>query len=427
MSVGLILMILSLIMVFILRVPIALGMISSSVIYFLYTGQNVGLVASKILDVFYSNYTIMAVPLFIFTAKIMNSGKVTDIIFQFANGLVGKYRGGTGHVNIIASVIFSGMTGSAIADASGLGLMEIEAMKKDGYDADFSCALTAASATIGPIFPPSIPLVVYAMLSGASIGSLFMGGMIPGLMIGVFLMWYVSYISKKRNYPYGAKLSRKEFALFTVKALPALMTPVILLGGIYSGVVTPTEAGSIAALYALIISVFVYRVLGLKDFGILLVDTAKSTAIVGIIVGAAATFSYVVAIEQIPAALSELVLGVTDNKYVFLLMVNVLFLILGMFIDTSVITLVFIPIILPLVSLLGIDLVHFGVLITLNMMIGLSTPPFGMLLFITAGVGKTPLGGVIREAIPMILVMLVVLLAVTFIPGLVLWLPSVMS
>ena len=426
MSTGLIIMILSLVMVFILRVPIALGMISSAVVYFVYTGQNVGLVASKILDIFYSNYTIMAVPLFIFTAKIMNSGKITDIIFKFANGLVGKYRGGTGHVNIIASIIFSGMTGSAIADASGLGLMEIEAMKKDGYDESFSCALTAASATIGPIFPPSIPLVVYAMLSGASIGALFMGGMLPGLMIGIFLMWYVSYISKKRNYPYGTKLNKKEFISFTIKAIPALITPIILLGGIYSGVVTPTEAGSIAALYSLIISVVVYRVLGLKDFGILLMETAKSTAIVGIIVGAAATFSYVVSIEQIPQALSSLILGVTDNKYVFLMIINVLFLILGMFIDTSVITLVFIPIILPIVSTLGIDLVHFGVMITLNMMIGLSTPPFGMLLFITAGVAKVPLKGVIKEAIPMIGVMLLVLLAVTFIPGIVLWLPSIL-
>lgn len=426
MSMGLIIMILSLVMVFILRVPIALGMISSAVVYFVYTGQNVGLVASKILDIFYSNYTIMAVPLFIFTAKIMNSGKITDIIFKFANGLVGKYRGGTGHVNIIASIIFSGMTGSAIADASGLGLMEIEAMKKDGYDESFSCALTAASATIGPIFPPSIPLVVYAMLSGASIGALFMGGMLPGLMIGIFLMWYVSYISKKRNYPYGAKLNKKEFISFTIKAIPALITPIILLGGIYSGVVTPTEAGSIAALYSLIISVVVYRVLGLKDFGILLMETAKSTAIVGIIVGAAATFSYVVSIEQIPQVLSSLILGVTDNKYIFLIIINVLFLMLGMFIDTSVITLVFIPIILPIVSTLGIDLVHFGVMITLNMMIGLSTPPFGMLLFITAGVAKAPLKGVIKEAVPMIGVMLLVLLAVTFIPGIVLWLPSIL-
>ena len=426
MSMGLIIMLLSLVMVFVLRIPIALGMISSSVVYFVYTGQNVGLVASKILDVFYSNYTIMAVPLFIFTAKIMNTGKITDIIFKFANGLVGKYRGGTGHVNIIASIIFSGMTGSAIADASGLGLMEIEAMKKDGYDESFSCALTAASATIGPIFPPSIPLVVYAMLSGASIGALFMGGMLPGLMIGIFLMWYVSYISKKRNYPHGERLSRREFMKFTVKALPALVTPVILLGGIYTGVVTPTEAGSLAALYSLIISVVVYRVLGIKDFIKLLIETAKSTAIVGIIVGAAATFSYIVSVEQIPQALSGLILGVTDNKYIFLMIINVLFLILGMFIDTSVITLVFIPIILPIVTTLGIDLVHFGVMITLNMMIGLSTPPFGMLLFITAGVAKAPLKGVIDEAIPMIGVMLLVLLAVTFIPGIVLWLPGIL-
>ena len=197
--------------VFILRVPIALGMISAAVGYFVLTGQPTGIVASKVFNIFYTNYTIIAVPLFIFTAQIMNSGKVTEIIFKFANGLLGRFRGGTGHVNVLASIIFSGMTGSAIADASGLGLMEIEAMKKDGYDAEFSCAVTAASATMGPVFPPSIPLVIYAMLSGSSIGALFLGGMVPGIMIGIFLMVYIAVIAKRRKYPYGVKNGRTGF------------------------------------------------------------------------------------------------------------------------------------------------------------------------------------------------------------------------
>ncbi|QEN06724.1 TRAP transporter large permease [Oceanispirochaeta crateris] len=415
-----------LIIVFVLRIPIAIGMVSASVSYFLYVGQDLSMVTSKVLDVFYSQYTIMAVPLFIFTARIMNSGKVTNIIFEFANGLVGRFRGGTGHVNVIASIIFSGMTGSAIADASGLGLMEIESMKDEGYDADFSCAVTAASATIGPVFPPSIPMIVYSMLSGASIGALFLGGMIPGLMIGVALMIYIAFIATKRNYPYGVKKSLREFCKFSVMATPALLTPVILLGGIYTGVITPTEAGALASAYAIIISVFVYKVLGFNELKQVILDTAKSTGIVGIIVGSAATFSYIVAIEHIPEIFGNILLGVTTNKYILLLIINGIFLLLGMFIDTSIITLVFIPMILPLVTELGIDLVHFGVMITLNMMIGLSTPPFGMLLFIVSGVSKTPLEGIIKEVIPMVFVMIIVLFLVTFIPEIVLILPRLL-
>lgn len=412
--------------VFILRIPIAIGMVSASVSYFLYVGQDLSMVTSKVLDVFYSQYTIMAVPLFIFTARIMNSGKITNLIFEFANGLVGRFRGGTGHVNVIASIIFSGMTGSAIADASGLGLMEIESMKEDGYDAEFSCAVTAASATIGPVFPPSIPMVVYSMLSGASIGALFMGGMIPGLMIGIALMIYIGIVATKRNFPYGVKKSLSEFLRFTFKATPALLTPVILLGGIYTGVITPTEAGALASAYAIVISVFVYKVLGFKELKQVLLDTAKSTGIVGIIVGSAATFSYIVAIEHIPEIFANLLLGLTSNKYILLLIINLIFLLLGMFIDTSIITLVFIPMILPLVTQLGIDLVHFGVMITLNMMIGLSTPPFGMLLFIVSGLSKTPLEGVIKEVLPMVFAMLIVLFLVTFIPDIVLFLPELL-
>jgi tripartite ATP-independent transporter DctM subunit len=424
MDLSLLIPILTLVIVFILRVPIALGMISAAVFYFLYTGQPLGMIASKMTNVFYENYTIIAVPLFIFTAKIMNSGKVTEIIFKFANGLVGRFRGGTGHVNVLASVIFSGMTGSAIADASGLGLMEIQAMKEDGYDAEFSCAVTAASATMGPVFPPSIPLVIYAMLSGSSVGALFLGGMIPGLMIGLFLMFYIAYIAKKRKYPYGAKMAKKAFFIFTFKALPALLTPVILLGGIYTGVMTPTEAGAVAAFYAILISFFVYRVLGFKSLGNIIVETATSTAVVGIIVGGAAVFSYIVTIEHVPEMLSTLLLSITENKFIFLIIVNILFLFLGMFIDTSVIMLVFIPMIIPLATTLGVDLVHLGIVITLNMMIGLSTPPFGMLLFIVSGISKTPLKGVIKETLPMVYVMLAVLLIITFIPQIVMFLPN---
>jgi tripartite ATP-independent transporter DctM subunit len=329
-----------------------------------------------------------------------------------------------GHVNVIASLIFSGMTGSAVADAAGLGLMEIEAMRKHGYDDGFSCAITAASATIGPIFPPSIPLVFYSMLSGASIGALFMGGMVPGILLAVALMGYVAYIAHKRGYPMGKKYTLKMFLLILLKSFPALLTPIILLGGIYTGFVTPTEAGALAGFWALLISFFVYRVMGPKKLFIVLCDTVKAIGVVSIIVAASFSFSYIISIEHIPNLFTNLILGLTDNKYIFLLIVNLLFLVLGMFIDVMTITVVFIPIVLPVVNALGIDLVHFGVVVVLNMMIGLSTPPVGGLLFVVSGVSKTPLAKVIKESLPMVLVMIGVLFLITYIPDLVLFVPA---
>jgi tripartite ATP-independent transporter DctM subunit len=372
-------------------------------------------------------FILIAVPLFVFAAKVMNTGAVTEKIFRFANNLVGRWRGGMGHVNVVASIIFSGMTGSAVADASGLGIMEIEAMRKHGYDDSFSCAITAASATIGPIFPPSIPMIFYAMLSGASIGKLFIGGMIPGILIGLALMAYIAFIAQKRNYPRGERYTFKQFVKNTIIAFPALMTPVILLGGIYTGVVTPTEAGALAGIYALLISVLIYRSLGIKQLLDVIIDTAKTTGVLTVIVGAAFSFSYIVALEHIPGLFSNLLLSITSNKYVLLLVINILFIILGMFIDTMAITLVFIPMVLPLVKMLGIDLVHFGVVIVLNMMIGLSTPPFGMLLFIVSGISGTPLKSIIKEIFPMLLVLIGVLFLITYIPGIVLFLPGTMK
>jgi len=429
MNIPLIVFLLCFILTFVLRLPIALGMLMSSIFYCLLApGPATGLqmAAGQFLSSLDVKFILIAVPLFVFAAKVMNSGAVTEKIFRFANSLVGRWRGGMGHVNVVASIIFSGMTGSAVADASGLGIMEIEAMREQGYDDSFSCAITAASATIGPIFPPSIPMIFYAMLSGASIGQLFIGGMIPGILIGLALMAYIAFIANKRDYPRGEKYTLRQFIKSTVIAFPALMTPVILLGGIYTGVVTPTEAGALAGIYALLISVLVYRSLGLKQLLEVIIETAKTTGILTVIVGAAFSFSYIVAIEHIPSIFSGLLLGVTSNKYVLLLVINILFIILGMFIDTMAITLVFIPMVLPLVKLLGIDLVHFGVVIVLNMMIGLSTPPFGMLLFIVSGISGTPLKSIIKEIFPMLLVLIGVLFLITYVPWFVLYLPGTM-
>ncbi len=424
MNVPLLIFFLGFVAMFVFRMPIALGMLTTATFYMFAKGLDIGLVADMVLSNLFSKYIIMAVPLFVFTAKVMNTGKVTEIVFRFANTLVGRFRGGLGHVNVVASIIFSGMTGSAVADASGLGIMEIKAMKDHGYDDGFSCAITAASATIGPIFPPSIPMVFYSMLSGASIGNLFLGGMAPGILIGLALMAYIAFIAGKRNYPKGEQYTLREFFLYTFKAFPALLTPVILLGGIYSGVMTPTEAGAVAAFYAILISFLIYRAMGLKDLLDVIVDTVKTTGTLAIIVGAAFTFSFIVAREHIPEMIAGGLLGFTSNKYFLLLIINVLFIIFGMFIDTSTITVVFIPMVLPLIRELGVDLTHFGVVIVLNMMIGLSTPPFGMLLFIVSGISGTPLKKVIKEALPMIFVLLGVLFLITYVPQIVMFIPN---
>lgn len=425
-STALLVFLLIFVLIFVLRMPIPMGMMTACVFYFLVTGESPKMVAQQTLKTFYTNYTIIAVPLFIFAANVMNSGKVTDKVFGFAMGFVGRFKGGLGHVNVLASLVFSGMTGSAIADASGLGKMEIDAMRSEGYDDGFSCAITAASATIGPIFPPSIPMVIYSMLSGASVGALFMGGMVPGVLLAVALMIYIIIIAHKRNYPVSERVGIHEFLRYTFNAIPAILTPVILLVGIYTGIMTPTEAGAVAGLYALIVAVFGYRVLKWEGFKQVLIDTVKATGTTSIMIGAATTISYIVAKEQVATTVATWITGFTDNKYLFLLIVNIAILILGMFIDTSVIQVVFIPILLPLAKAFGIDLVHFGLVVIFNMMIGLSTPPFGMLLFITSGISGTPLKDVIKEIWWPIVTMLIVLGIITYIPDVVLFLPKLL-
>lgn len=410
---------------FCIRMPISFSMLAASVIYFLTSD------ASQLTQVFsvingntFSNYTMLAAPLFIFMANIMNESEVTDKMFAFCNGLLGKLKGGTAQVNVLLSLIFSGMTGSAIADASGIGTMEIEQMKREGYDAPFSAAITAASATIGPIFPPSIPMIIYAMLSGASVGQLFIGGVVPGVMLAIVLAIYVGIISYKRNYPAGVIMTRREFGKATLKALPALLTVVILLGGIYTGVCTPTEAGALASAYALIISTFVYRTMGWKKLWHIIKVSAANTATLALLTGTSMLFSYIVSREQVAQVIAQAVMSITDNKYIFLLIVNIVFLFLGAVMDVSTIQLVFVPMILPLVKLMGIDLVHFGVCICFNMMIGLSTPPFGMLLFIVTGISRAKISDVIKEILPMVLLMIGVLFLLVYVPQIVMFLPN---
>ncbi len=423
MSFSLLMTLIVFVLIFFLRMPIAIGMISSAVVYLLVKGADLSMVVNQVMNTFFTNYVIIAVPLFIFTANVMNTGKVTDMIYNFATSVMGRVRGALGHVNILGSLLFSGMTGSAIADAAGLGKIEIEAMRDAGYEVEFACAMTAASATIGPTFPPSIPLVIYAMLSSTSVGALFLSGVVPAVLLSVFLMIYVAIVSHIRNYPRGEKIVWKVFLKNTLSAIPALLTPVILLIGIYTGVMTPTEAGAIAGLYALLISFFAYRALGIKDLLEVLKTTIKDIGSTSIMIGAATVISYIVAREQLAQNIGNWILSLTTSKYMFLFIVNVIILILGMFMDTSTIQLVFVPIMLPVARALGIDMIHFGVIVTYNMMVGLSTPPFGMLLFITSGITATPLKDIVREIWWPLVVMLILLFIITYLPELSLFLP----
>lgn len=427
------------ILMFVIRMPIPTGMIVACAMYFLVDGLckgygfgdmvvgNAGqlhLIAQKTIEAIFTNGTIVAVPLFVFAANLMNSSTVTDYIFGFCDGLVGRFRGGMAHVNVLCSLVFSGMTGSAIADATGIGTMEIEVMKKQGYDDPFSCAITAASATIGPIFPPSIPMVVYAMLTGASVGALFMGGMMPGILLALFLCVYIVFVARKRNYPRSEPIALKAYLKFLLKAIWALLTPVILLGCIYSGITTPTEAGAIAGLYTILVSAIIYKTMGWKELKKVLFDTVKGTGGVTIMIGAASAISFIFAKEGLGVTIGNWLLTLCHSQWSFLILTNVVVLILGMFIDTSVIQLVMIPILWPVAQQLGINVVHFGLVFTFNTMLGLSTPPFGMLLFITSSTSGTPLKDVIKEIMPMIVVMLLELILITFVPNVVLFLPK---
>ena len=412
---------------FIIKLPIGVGMLVASLGYFIFKPGNaasVDLVANLFCTQIYVQYVMIAIPMFVFSANIMNSGKITDKLFYWAQTIVGRWKGGLGHVNVLASLIFSGMTGAANADVAGLGMMEIDAMRKRGYDDGFSCAITAASATIGPIFPPSIPMVLYATTSGVSVGSLFLGGIGPGLLLAVALMLYVAFIARRRNYPSEKiDITLRNWISLTFRSLPALLVPVILLVGIYTGIVTATEAGALAGVWALLVSFIIYRSIGWEELKSVLVNSAKMTGITALLLGAAFPFSYIITYEKIPLLISQVLLGFTANKYLFLLIINIVFLILGCFCNAIVVMVVFVPIIIPAAQALGIDLVHLGVVIVLNIMVGLSTPPYGSLLFVTSAISGVSLMKIIKEILPMVFVMILVLMIITYFPQIVLFLP----
>ncbi|MCO4797064.1 TRAP transporter large permease [Amylibacter sp.] len=406
--------------------PIGYSIMLASVVYLGFSGLDVALAGEKILQGFYLSTILIAVPLFIVAANIMNAGTITDRLLNFCVAAVGRFKGGLGHVNVVASLIFSGMSGSAVADAAGIGKIIIEMMTKDNrYTRGYAAAITAASATIGPIIPPSIPMVLYALVSKASIGSLFLAGILPGLIMGLVLMIMNYYLAGKRGFAMEDPIPLRELPRKTANAFPALLMPVILLYGIYGGVTTPTEAAAIAAFYALLLAGLFYKALSFRTLFNVFVESARSSASVGIVIGGAFILNFIVISEQIPQSIAMLLEGTDVNPIVFLIVVNLLILALGCILDATTIILVIVPLFIPTCEVLGIDLVHFGVLVVVNSMIGLITPPYGILLFVINAVTDIPLREIISEIWAFLVILIAALLIMLLVPDLVLWLPRV--
>lgn len=408
----------------IIGLPIGHAMLASSVFYLLLQGHDMSIAFEQMLTGLYGSYVLLAIPLFIFAADLMNVGSLSDRLLDFCRALVGRFRGGLGHVNVVSSLIFSGMSGSAIADAVGMGRIIINLMTKDGkYPGSYAGAITAASAIIGPIIPPSIPMVLFALVSDTSIGFLFLAGVVPGLILGILLMVMNAWQARIHDYPVDDPVPLRALPRITLRAVPALLMPVILLVGIYGGVTTPTEAAALAALYAFLVSTIFYRSVSLRMAYQTVRNSARSTASVGFLIAGALAFNYVVTIEQVPNVIRD-ALGDRELTLVsFLLMVNVMLLLLGCLLEANAILLVIVPIFLPTAVALGVDPVHFGVIVVVNTMIGLATPPYGLLLFVVTSITKSPIRDTIRHLLPFLAIMVAGLAIITFVPDLVLWLP----
>lgn len=428
MNVGITVLVCVLLSGMLLRMPIGFSMLASGIAYLLVKGQDIGLVAEQVGNGLYNSYVLLAVPMFVFAANIMNAGTVSERIFDFCRILVGRMRGGLAQVDIMVSVIFSGMSGSAIADAAGPGLVTIRQMlKKPEYTRGFAAAVVVASATLGPIIPPSIPMVIYALVSGASVGALFLGGVVPGFLMAGLMMVVVHFIAVKRNMPRDDPVPRSAWAGLVFRGALPLSMPIVLLGGIYSGVFTPTEAAAVAALHSLVLATVFFRALTWRSFWGVVLESTRASAVITIILAGSFILNYAFTAEGVPQAIAQWVNSLQLSQVGFLLLVNLMFLVLGCFLDVSVLLLVFVPMLLPAAKLLGIDLVHFGVLVVLNMMIGLITPPFGMLLFVTKALTGIPIGEMVKEGWPFLLMLIALLLALTLFPQIVLWLPQTMG
>ena len=411
-----------------LGLPVGHAMIAGSILYLYAKGLDMGTAAEQLLNGMYTSYVLLAIPLFILAAEFMSSGSIMDRLLRFCNALVGRFRGGLAQVNVVQSIVFASMSGSALADAAGSGKIMQTLMTRDGkYTASFAAALTAASAVIGPIIPPSIPLVLYALVSDTSIGFLFLAGVVPGILIGLVQMGLIAATAKRRGFPVEAPVPLSELPRITREAFPALMMPVILLGCLYGGVTTPTEAAATAAAYALLVSAFLYRSISWGDVYQSLARSARITISIGMLIAGALVFNYVVTAENVPKTLAALLKGYELSPLAFLLAVNLLLLALGCFLEGTTILLVIVPVLLPTAHALGIDPVHFGVVAVVNIMIGLITPPYGLLLFMMVKIAEVPLKDLVREVMPFLAVMIGALALITVVPDLVLFLPRLLG
>jgi tripartite ATP-independent transporter DctM subunit len=411
---------------FAIAMPVAWSMAIASGIYML-LGPKIplqGLVQRMIGGI--DTFPLLAIPFFILAGNLMNTGGITERLVRFSRALVGHIRGGLAHVVVVTNMIMAGMSGSGIADAAGSGAVLIPAMKRAGYGVPFSAAVVGAAGTIGPIIPPSIPFVIYGSLANTSIGRLLLAGAVPGVLMGILLMIFVYFIARRRNYPSEVKALRSELARATLHAIPPMGMPIIILGGIIAGVMTPTEAACAGAAYAFVLGVFVYRELKLRDLPKVITESVAGTAAVAIIISAAQPMGWILTYEQAPLKVLALFQDANFSKAALLLIINVIMLILGCFLEGLAVMVMAVPVLMPLLRQAGIDPLHFGVLFVLNIMIGTITPPVGTIMYVVCALGKISIAEFSREVWPFILALIACLFIVTYVPILSTWLPDLL-
>ena len=407
-----------------LNIPIAFALLFTSVIYIFVKGDMPMIVVAQRVVAGTDHYLLLAIPFFFLAAEIMNAGGIMARLVRVSTVLVGHIRGGLAHMSVVSNMLLAGVSGSAVADAAGLGRLQVEMMRQGGYGAAFSAAISGSAATVGPIIPPSIPFVVYGSIAGVSIGSLFLAGVVPGALMGLFLMGASYWISRRRGYPLRERAKIGEVVVEFLRAIPVLLLPLIILGGILSGVFTPTEAAAVASFYAFALGMFVLRGLSWLELWNVIVRVGRDTARLMFIVACGSLYAWILAREGIPQAVAASFLEVSRQPWIILLMINLLLLVLGCFLEPIVILILVVPILAPLVADIGVDLVHFGVIVTLNLMIGLLTPPVGTIMFIMMSIANLRMEEFVREVLPFLIALIAVLGLVTYVPAVVLTLPQ---
>jgi len=405
-----------------LGIPIVFSFGFGSLIYCLLTNINPIIIPQRVFGSL-DSFTFLAIPFFLLVGNLMNISGVTRKILNLARSLVGHVKGGLGHTNVVASMLFAGLSGSAVADAAGLGIVEMEMMRKGGYDDDFSASITLASSIIGPIIPPSIIMVIYGMVATVSIGRMLLAGLFPGIVMGLCLMIMVYIMAHKRNYPRDKWGGLKNIVFAFKAALLPLLTPIIIIAGITSGIFTPTEAGAVAVVYTLILGIFIFKEIKWPNLKSALLNTAMTTALIGFILAVSGIFSWIITFEGVPRDLVNLITSITSNKLVILLLINIAVIILGCFIDAAPLIIVLVPVLLPLLQILNIDLIHFGIIICINAMIGTITPPVGTCLYAVSSISGLPVDKLTKGVLPFLLMLIIALLIVTFVPQVSLFLP----